>query len=35
LQGYLNVVETVEELINLMEVGDEPQIFQEAAKDPH
>ncbi len=35
LQGYLNVVETVEELKNLMETNDEPQRFQEATKTPH
>ncbi len=35
LQGYLNVVEIVEELKNLMETNDEPQHFQEATKNPH
>ncbi len=35
LQGYLNVVETVEELKNLMEIDDGPQSFQEATKNPH
>jgi hypothetical protein len=35
LQGYFNVVETIEELVNVMENGDEPQSFQEVAKDPH
>ncbi len=35
LQGYINVVETGEEFINLMEIDDEPQNFQEVAKNPH
>jgi hypothetical protein len=35
LQGYLNDVETIEELVNVMETGDQPQSFQEAAKDSH
>ncbi len=35
LQGYLNVVETIEELVNVVETSDEPQSFQEATKDPH
>jgi hypothetical protein len=35
LQRYLNVVETIEKLVNVMEIGDEPQSFQEIAKDPH
>ncbi len=35
LQGYLNVVEIVEGLVNLMEIDDEPQSFQEVAKNPH
>lgn len=35
LQGYPNVVEIVEELVNLMEIDDEPQSFQEFAKNPH
>jgi hypothetical protein len=35
LQGYFNVVEIVEELVNVVEIGDKPQSFQEVAKDPH
>jgi hypothetical protein len=35
LQRYFNVVETIEKLVNVMETGDEPQSFQEVAKDPH
>ncbi len=35
LQRYINVVETIEKLVNVMETGDEPQSFQEVAKDPH
>ncbi len=35
LQRYFNVVETIEELVNVVEIGDKPQSFQEVAKDPH
>jgi len=35
LQGYFNVVETIDKLVYVVETGDEPQGFQEVAKDPH
>jgi hypothetical protein len=35
LQGCFNVDKIVEELVNVMEIGDEPQSFQKLTKDPH
>jgi hypothetical protein len=35
MQGCFNVVKIVEELVNVMEIGDEPQSFQEVTKDLH